>query len=117
MSGTTGARPEARTADPDDLTHGQLAAARKAARHLLNSWVLEPAEHNTLTRAARRISAAIDARPLDLDGTHERWPGWRFSRQGEELVARSTNGLARCAPTPLRSWSRKSGGRSRYGHR
>ena len=93
MSGTTGALREACTAGTDDLTYGQLAAARKAVRRLLNSRVLEPADHDTLTRAVRRISAAIDARPVDLDGTHERWPGWRFSREGEELVARSTDGL------------------------
>ena len=93
MSGTTGARPDACTPGTDDLTYGQLVAARKAARHLLNSRVLEPAEHDTLTRVVQRISAAIDARPVDLDGTHQRWPGWRFSREGEELVARSTDGL------------------------
>ena len=92
MSGTTGALREACTAGTDDLTYGQLAAARKAVRRLLNSRVLEPADHDTLTRAVRRISAAIDARPVDLDGTHERWPGWRFSREGGELVARSTDG-------------------------
>ncbi len=93
MSGTTGALPEACTADTNDLTYGQLAAARKAARHLLNSRVLEPAEHDTVTRVVQRISAAIDARPVDLNGAHQRWPGWRFSREGEELVARSTDGL------------------------
>jgi hypothetical protein len=117
MSGTTGALWEACTAGTDDLTYGQLAAARKAARHLLNSRVLEPAEHDTLTRAVRRISAAIDARPVDLDGTHERWPDWRFSREGEELVARSTNGLCTLRADSLRHWRRKSGGRSRCGHR
>lgn len=93
MSDTTEALPEARTAGTDDLTYGQLAAARKAARHLLDSRVLEPAEHDTLTRVVQRISAAIDARPVDLDGAHECWPGWRFGREGEELVARSTDGL------------------------
>jgi len=93
MSGTTGALPEACMAGTDDLTYGQLAAARKAARHLLDCGVLEPAEHDTLTRVVQRISAAIDAKPVDLDGAHQRWPGWRFSREGEELVARSTDGL------------------------
>ena len=93
MSGTSGALPEARTAGTDDLTYGQLAAARTAARHLLDCGVLEPAEHGTLTRLAQRISAAIDARPVDLDGAHQRRPGWRFSREGEELVARSTDSL------------------------
>ena len=93
MSGTSGALPEARTAGTDDLTYGQLAAARKVARHLLDCGVLEPAEHETLTQVVQRISASIDARPVDLDGAHQRWPGWRFSREGEELVARSTDGL------------------------
>ena len=86
-------RPAARTAGTDDLSYGQLATARKAARHLLDSRVLEPAEHDSLARAVQRISAAIDARPVDLDGAHQRCPGWRFSREGEELVARSTDGL------------------------
>ena len=93
MSGTTGALPEARTAGTDDLTYGQLAAARKAARHLLGCGVLESAERGTLARVVQRISAAIDARPVDLDGAHQRWSGWRFSLEGEELVARSTDGL------------------------
>ena len=93
MSGTTEALPEVPTADTDDLTYGQLAAARKAARHLLDSRVLEPAEDDILARVVQRISAAIDARPVDLDGAHQRWPGWRFSREGEELVVRSTDGL------------------------
>jgi hypothetical protein len=93
MSGTTRALREACTAGTDDLTYGQLAVARKAVRHMLNSRVLEPAEHDTLTRAVRRISAAIDDRPVDLDGANERWPVWRFSREGEEPAARSTNGL------------------------
>ena len=48
MSGTTGALPEARTAGADDLTNRQLAAARKAARHLLDCEVLAPAERGTL---------------------------------------------------------------------
>ncbi len=94
MSGTTEELPEARTVGTDDLTYGQLAAARKAARHLLDCGALEPAEHGTLTRVVQRISAAIDAKPVDLDGAHQRWPGWRFSREGEELVARSTDGLS-----------------------
>ncbi len=93
MSGTTGALPEACTAGTDDLTYGQLTAALNAARHLLDCGVLEPAERGTLARVVQRISAAIDARPIDLDGAHQRWPGWRFSREGEELVARSTDGL------------------------
>jgi hypothetical protein len=93
VSGTTGARPEERAVGTDDLTYGQLAAARKAARHLLDCGALEPAEHGTLTQVVQRVSAAIDARPVDLDGAHQRWPGWRFSREGEELVARSTDGL------------------------
>jgi hypothetical protein len=93
MSGTTGALPEAGTAGTDDLTYGQLAAARKAARHLLDCGVLEPAERGTLARLVQRVSAAIGARPVDLDGAHQRWLGWRFSREGEELVARSTDGL------------------------
>jgi hypothetical protein len=93
MSGTTGALPKACTADREDLTYGQLAAARKAAQHLLDCGVLEPAERGTLARVVQRISAAIDARPVDLDGAHQRWPGWQFSREGEELVARSTDGL------------------------
>jgi hypothetical protein len=58
-----------------------------------DAGALEPAEHGTLTQVVHRISAAIDARPVDLDGAHQRWPGWRFSREGEELVARSTDGL------------------------
>jgi hypothetical protein len=93
VSDTSGALPQARTAGTDDLTDGQLAAARKAARHLLDWGVLEPAEHGTLAQVVQRISAAIDARPVDLDGAHQRWPDWRFSREGEELVARSTDGL------------------------
>ena len=93
MSGTSGALPEARTAGTDDLTYGQLAAARTAARHLLDCGVLEPVERGTLARVVQRISAAIDARPVDLDGAHQRWPDWRFSREGEELVARSIDGL------------------------
>ncbi len=93
MTTTPAGRPAARSAGTDDLTYGQLAAARKAARHLLDSGVLEPAEHGALTQVVHRISAAIDARPVDLDGAHQRWPGWRFSREGEELVARSTDGL------------------------
>lgn len=94
MSGTNGARPEARTAGTDDLAYSQLAAARKAARHLLDCGALEPAEHGTLARVVQRISAAIDARAVDLDGAHQRWPDWRFCREGEELVARSTDGLS-----------------------
>jgi hypothetical protein len=90
VSGTTEALPEARTAG---LAYGQLAAARKAARHLLDCGVLEPAEQDGLARVVQRISAAIDARPVDLDGAHQRWPGWRFSIEGEELLARSTDGL------------------------
>jgi len=86
-------RPAARSAVTDDLSYGQLAAARKAARHLLDSRVLEPAEHGSRVRAVQRISAVIEARPVDLDAAHERWPGWRFSLEGEELVARSTDGL------------------------
>jgi hypothetical protein len=93
VSGTTGALPEARKAGTDGLTYGQLTAARKAARHLLDCGALEPAEHGTLARVVERISAAIDARPVDFDGAHLRCPGWRFSRDGEELVARSTDGL------------------------
>jgi hypothetical protein len=93
VSDTSGALPQARTAGTDDLTYGQLAAARKAARHLLDCGALEPAEHGTLTQIVQRISAAIDARPIDLDGAHQRWPDWRFSREGEELVARSADGL------------------------
>jgi hypothetical protein len=93
VSGTSGALPAARTAGTDGLTYGQLAAARTAARHLLDCGALEPAEHGTLSRLVQRISAAIDARPVDLDSAHQRWPGWRFSREGEELVARSTDGL------------------------
>ena len=68
-------------------------AARKAPRHLLDSRVLAPAEHGSLARAVQRISAAIEARPVDLDGAHERWPDWRFSLEGEELVARSRGGF------------------------
>jgi hypothetical protein len=94
MSDTTGALPQARTPGTDDLADGQLAAARKAARHLLDCGVLEPAEHGTLAQVGQRISAAINARPVDLDGAHQRWPGWRFSREGEELLARSTDGLS-----------------------
>jgi hypothetical protein len=94
MSDTTGALPQACRPGTDDLTDGQLAAARKAARHLLDCGVLEPAEHGTLAQVVQRISAAIDARPVDLDGAHQRWPGWRFSREGEELLARSTDGLS-----------------------
>jgi hypothetical protein len=90
---TPAGRLAARSAGTDDLTYGQLAAARKAARHLLDSRVLEPAEHRRLARAVQRISAVIEARPVDLDGAHERWPGWRFSREGEELVARFRDGL------------------------
>jgi len=93
LSGTAEALPEARTAGTDDLTYSQLAAARKAARNLLDCGVLEPAEHASLTLVVQRISAAIDARPVDLDGAHQRWPDWRFSRDGGELVARSTDGL------------------------
>ena len=85
--------PPTRSSGADDLTHGQLAAARKAARHLLDCGVLEPAEQGTVAQVVQRISAAIDARPVDLDGAHQRWPGWRFSIEGEELVARSTEGL------------------------
>ena len=55
MSGTSGALPEARTAGTDDLTYSQLAAARQAARHLLDCGALEPAEHDTLTRVVQRI--------------------------------------------------------------
>lgn len=62
-------------------------------RFLLDSGVLAPAEHGTLARVVQRVSAAIDRKPVDLDGAHERWPGWRFSLEGEELVARSRDGL------------------------
>jgi len=85
--------PRTRPSGTDHLSYGQLAAVRKAARHLLDAGVLAPAEHGTLTRVVQRISAAIDARPVDLDGAHQRWPGWRFSREGEELAARSADGL------------------------
>ena len=82
-----------RTDGTDDLSYGQLAAARKAVRHLLDCGALQPAEHGTLARLVQRISAAIDARPVDLDGAHQRCPCWRFSIEGEEMVARSTDGL------------------------
>jgi hypothetical protein len=107
MSGTSGALPEARPAGTDDLTCGQLAAARQATRHLLDCGALEPAEHDTLTRVVQRISAAIDTRPVDLDGAHQRWPGWQFSREGEELTARSTDGLCTLRADPLEALEAK----------
>jgi transcriptional regulator with XRE-family HTH domain len=35
----------------------------------------------------------LAGRPADLDGAHERWPEWNFSEEGEELAARSEDGL------------------------
>jgi hypothetical protein len=93
MTKAPDAPPRTPPGGTDGLTYCQLAAARKATRHLLDCGALEPAEHATLTRVVQRISAAIDARPIDLVGAHQRWPGWRFSREGEELVARSADGL------------------------
>ena len=93
MSGTGGALPEARTAGTDDMTYGQLAAARKPAWHQLACGVLEPAEHDTLTRFVQPITTTIGARPVDLGGTRKRYPGWRFSREGQELAARSEDQL------------------------
>jgi hypothetical protein len=87
---TPAGQSAARTAGTDDLSYGQLAAPPKAARHLLDSRVLEP--------AGQRISAGIDARPFDLDGAHERWPGWRFSFEGGDLVAAPGTGSARRFP-------------------
>jgi hypothetical protein len=74
-----------RPSGTDDLTYGQLAAARTATRHLLDSQVPEPAEYDTLTQVVQRVSAVIDARPADLDGPRQRRPSCRFSREGEEL--------------------------------
>jgi hypothetical protein len=93
VTGMQAGQPGASASGADDLSYGQLAAARKAARYRLDSGALVAAERGILAEAVQRVSAAIDARPVDLDGAHERCPGWRFSREGEELVARSTDGL------------------------
>ena len=53
-----------RPSGTDHLSYAQLAAARKAARHLLYAGVLAPAEHGIVTRVVQRISAALDARTV-----------------------------------------------------
>lgn len=93
VSGTTVALPEARTVGTDGLAFGQLMAARKAARHLLDCGVLEPTERGTLAQISPADQSRDRSQAVDLDATHQRWPGWRLSHEGEELAARSTVGL------------------------